>query len=363
MEQDYYNILNVTKSASPEEIKKSYRKLAIKWHPDKNKDNPSAEDKFKEISAAYDVLSDQNKKAQYDQFGHSAFTQQNSGGRPGGGFHNQGHDPFDMFDSFFNQRRGGGAGSSHTYTSNSASSSQNFKGSNLLYEVEITLYDIIKDKSMNISFNRNGMCKSCQGSGETSKSSLKGCSQCGGHGVIFRQMGMMQVQQTCPTCGGSGSILQNPCNPCQGSGTTQERIKTNIKIPKGCPDGTRLRVSEMGNFGGRRGTYGDLFVMIHVKHDEIFERDGNDLVCQHSIEFQDMILGTDKKIDSLYGKVNLKIPKNCQPDSVLRIKDYGLPNMRSDTSKGDMFVVIKPKFPDNISVEQKSILELYKKSK
>ena len=366
MSEDYYNILNVSRSATPEEIKKAYRKLAIKWHPDKNKDNPDAEEKFKKISEAYDVLSNESKKQQYDQFGHDAFTQQGQGGHPGGaGFHHQGFDPFDMFDSFFDQRRGGRTnhgGSSHFYTSDNQSR-QNFTGSNLAHEVELTLKDIIKDKTLNISFTRNGLCEPCEGTGETANSSLKPCTQCGGHGSVYRQMGPMQIQQTCPTCGGSGHILNNPCNPCKGSGVKQERVKTSIKIPKGCPDGTKLRVTDMGNYGGRQGSFGDLFVIVHIKKDEYFERDGNDLICHEHIPFYDMIIGTNITIDSLYGGVNLKIPQNTQPDSVLRIKDYGLPNMRSENAKGDLYVIVKPEFPKTLSVEEKSILELYKKTK
>ena len=361
MEQDYYNILNVTKSASPEEIKKSYRKLAIKWHPDKNQGDPSAEEQFKKISEAYGVLSDQNKKAQYDQFGHAAFKQQGGSGGSGG-FH---HDPFDMFNSFF----GGGArpnpnGFNDFFTSDSGRKSNSGPGGNLKVDIEVTLKDIIHDKKHTLSYTRNGLCKSCSGSGETKNSSLKMCPTCGGQGSVFRRMGPMQMEQTCPTCAGPGTILQNPCNPCQGSGVVNEKINTTIKIPKGCHTGVKLRISEMGNYGGRNSSgFGDLFAVIYVKKDNYFDRDGSDLFCQEEVQFYDMITGAQRTVKSLYGKVNLKIPTCTQPDAVLRIPNYGLPNMRSETSKGDMFVLIKPMFPRSLNTEQKSILELYKKSK
>jgi len=362
MSEDYYKILNVSKSASKDELKKAYRKLAIKWHPDKNKDNPEAEEKFKEISEAYDILSDENKRAQYDQFGHSAFKQGGMGGNAGF----QG-DPFDMFNSFFNGGAGpGGFGdffdSGMGGTRESYGKQKNASGSNLKIDIEVSLQEIINETNKKINYTRNGLCNACSGTGQTEHSRLKNCTQCGGAGAVYRRMGPMQVQQTCPTCGGLGTILQNPCTPCQGSGIMEEKINTNVKIPKGCQSGVKLRMTDMGNFGGRDGSFGDLFVVIYVRKDSYFERDGNDLICEEKIDFYDMILGGTKTIKSLYGKVNVKIPRGSQPETVLRVGDYGLPNMRSDTVKGDLFVVLKPKFPEKINSEQQSILELYKKS-
>lgn len=362
MSEDFYNILNVSKNASAEEIKKAYRKLAIKWHPDKNKDDPSAEEQFKKISEAYDVLSDETKRSQYDQFGHAAFNQ-NGMGSGRSNFHN---DPFDMFNSFF----GGGARPNpgnfdNFFTSENTRRNRNTgPGSNLKVDIEVKLKDIIVEQSHKISYTRNGMCKSCSGTGETKDSSLKICSQCGGQGSVFRRMGPMQMEQTCPTCAGEGQILANPCQPCQGSGTIPEKMNTVIKIPKGCHTGVKLRISEMGNYGGRNSAgFGDLYAVIYVQKDEYFERDGNDLYCEESVNFYDMITGTQKTINSLYGKVNVKIPQCTQPDAILRVIDHGLPNMRSDSSKGDMFVVVKPKFPKTLNTEQKSILDLYRKTK
>ena len=175
-------------------------------------------------------------------------------------------------------------------------------------------------------------------------------------------MGPMQMESPCPTCNGSGNILKNPCNVCHGSGAKEEKVNTTIKIPKGCFTGVKLRMAEMGNYGGRNGNFGDLFVIIHVRKDPYFERDGNDLYCEESIDFCDMILGANRKLNSLYGKVNFKIPPGLQPGSTLRIPNYGMPVMRSETAKGDLFVSIQPKFPTKLNAEQKSILELFRKA-
>jgi molecular chaperone DnaJ len=351
MEQDYYNILNVTESASADEIKKSYRKLAIKWHPDKNQGNPEAEEQFKKISEAYDVLSDENKKAQYDQFGHAAFKQQGQGG----GRH---HDPFDMFNSFFG---GGGGNFDSFFTSDNRKKRQPTQGSDLKIDIEVKLSEIINESHRTIKYTRNGKCNSCNGTGETSTSTYKQCKTCNGHGIIYRRMGPMQMEQTCPSCEGTGQELHDGCVKCQGQGVITEKIETRIKIPKGCHTGVKLRVSKHGNYI-KGGGFGDLYAVIYVKKDEYFERDGDHLICEEHIDFYDMILGENKVIKSLYGKVNLKIPTGTQPDSILRVIGHGLPRMRSTESKGDLYVIIKPIFPRKISNENRSILELYKKS-
>ena len=353
MEEDYYNILNVTKSSSPEEIKKAYRKLAIKWHPDKNQGDPAAEEQFKKISEAYDVLSDENKKSQYDQFGHSTFKQQGSGQQQ----HH--HDPFDMFNSFFG---GGGGRFDNFFTTDNRKQRQPTSGSDLKIDIEVKLNEIISESHRTIKYTRNGKCGSCHGTGETSKSTYKQCKTCRGQGSVYRRMGPMQMEQVCPTCDGSGSELHGGCMSCSGHGITTETIETKIKIPKGCHSGVKLRVSKHGNYI-KGGEYGDLYAVVYVKKDEYFERDGDHLICEEHIDFYDLILGATKVINSLKGLVNLKIPPCTQPESILRVTGYGLPNMRSNTTHGDLYVMIKPKFPKQITVEQKSILELYKKTK
>ena len=359
MSEDYYNLLNVSKSASADEIKKSYRKLAIKWHPDKNKGDANAEEKFKKISEAYDVLSDESKRQSYDQFGHDAF-QSGRGGH--GGFHG-GNDPFDMFNSFF----GGGGGNSNSSGFDGFFTRENGRrarkknpGSNLKLDIEVTLLDITREKNINLSYTRNDRCNMCDGTGNTSSSTTASCGSCGGRGSVYRSMGIMQIEQPCGVCGGSGTIIKNPCNRCVGSGIKSKKINTSIKIPIGCHNGLKLRVSGMGNYD--KGGFGDLYVFVHVKSEEEYDRDGDDLYRKLSIDFEDMILGKVLELDSLYGNVKVKIPKFSKPDQVLKVKDFGIPNMNTH-NKGDMFLVLSPKLPNELSSEQEKILELFRNSK
>lgn len=360
MNNDYYTTLSVSKTASSDEIKKAYRKLAIKWHPDKNKGDAAAEEQFKKISEAYEVLSDENKKAQYDQFGHAAFQQ---GPGPSAGGFQGGRDPFDMFDSFFNQGRGqssGPGGFNGFFTrENGKKSRKNIVGSNLKLDVEVKLKDIIKEKSINLSYTRNDRCNSCDGSGTTTQSSHVSCNACGGRGVLYRNMGIMQIEQECSNCSGSGTMIKNPCNNCRGSGVTARKTNTTVKIPVGCHSGIKLRVSGLGNYD--KAGYGDLYVFIHVLNDEIYDRDGDDVIRKLDINFYDLLLGTELEIESLYGNVKVKIPRMSKSDQILKVKDHGVPSMSSHR-KGDMFLILNPKFPTEITDEQKSILQLYKKS-
>ena len=358
MNEDYYTTLSVSKTASTDEIKKAYRKLAIKWHPDKNKGDAAAEEQFKKISEAYEVLSDENKKAKYDQFGHNAFQQ-----GPGAGGFQGGRYPFDMFDSFFNQGRGQGSGqggfNGFFTRENGKKSRKNIVGSNLKLDVEVKLKDIIKEKSINLSYTRNDRCTSCEGSGTTSQSSHTSCTHCGGRGVLYRNMGIMQIEQECGQCSGTGTMIKNPCNTCRGSGVTTRKANATVKIPVGSHSGIKLRVSGLGNYD--KAGYGDLYVFIHVLNDELYDRDGDDVIRKLDINFYDLLLGTELEIESLYGNVKVKIPKMSKPDQILKVKDYGVPNMSSHR-KGDMFLILNPNFPTEITEEQKSILQLYKKS-
>ena len=365
MAEDYYTVLNVTKRASQDELKKAYRKLAIQWHPDKNKGDSAAEEKFKKISEAYDVLSDTEKRARYDQFGHAAFQQGQQGNRGP----SPGHDPFDIFNTFFGGGAGGGShpfgnpGSNFNeqfFTREGPRSSRDHPGSNLKMEVEVKLKDIIKEKSINLSYTREDQCNTCNGQGRTSNSSTTTCDQCGGRGAIYRQMGVMQLEQACPYCEGSGSIIKNPCGKCHGNGRTSKKVNTNIKIPIGAHTGMKLRVSGMGNYD--KGGFGDLYVFISVQNDETYERNGDDIIRRLQISFAEMILGTELKIDSLYGKVKIRIPKLSKPEKVLRINDHGIPNMNTH-KKGDMYLIVQPEFPTKLSDDQRRILELYKKTK
>ena len=299
MAEDYYTTLNLDRSATTEQIKKSYRKLAIKWHPDKNKGDANAEEKFKKISEAYDVLSDENKRRQYDQFGHTAFSQQSQGR---GGFQ---HDPFDIFNSFFGGNAGasGGSGFNSSFFTRESNgrNTRNQVGSNLKIDVEVSLEDIIKDKKINLSFNRQDKCNSCKGTGQTNESSVQSCRVCGGNGRVYRQLGPMQMEQQCPSCGGQGTMISNPCRSCSGNGVTQKKINTSINVPMGSHSGVKLRLADLGNYD--KGGYGDLYVYIFVKPHKLYDRDSDDVIKKLELSFEDMILGSTQTIDSLYGSV------------------------------------------------------------
>jgi molecular chaperone DnaJ len=355
MKQDYYVLLNVNRDASQDEIKKAYRKLAVKWHPDKNKNNPAAEEKFKQISQAYDVLSNEQKRTTYDQFGPDRPVNNS-----GGDFHS---DPFDIFNSFFSGTRANSSSGFDGFFTRDGNATRKRKpaGEHLQMAIEVELKDLINDINKTVSFTRHGKCSSCNGHGSTDLNSFTTCVTCGGQGVLFQHMGSMQIQQPCSVCEGDGKVLKNPCNSCSGYGTQQEQIKTNIKIPTGCHSGVRLRVSGFGNYI-KGGIFGDLYVEVNVKKDKLFDREGNDIVVMYDLDFYEMILGCNKQIDSLSGKLSIKIPPNSQPKAILKIEKHGLPDMREPRLVGDMFVVLNPKFPKETSKEQTSILELYRKT-
>lgn len=347
MNEDYYTLLGVTRNTTESEIKKAYRKLAIKFHPDKNKDDKTAEEKFKKISEAYEVLSNPDKKQKYDTLGHDHFV--NS--RGGGGFQSN-TDPFEAFNSFFQN------GFHKNDPFNQTTSPK--VGSNLKIDLEVNLKEIINDTTKITKYKRHGKCNKCEGHGVNDNSKIQNCNTCGGNGAVYRRMGPMQVQQVCPTCRGAGTYILNPCGGCNGSGITEETLDINLKIPRGVHNGTRLRVSEHGNYV-KDGTFGDLYVHVYIKHDTRYERDGDDILCSEEIDFQDLILGTKKNIESLYGKISITIPPLSKPDRVLKVKEHGLPNSRTGR-KSCMYVVLKARFPDKISMEQKSILDLYTKT-
>lgn len=354
MSEDYYSILEVSRNVDASELKKAYRKLAIKWHPDKNKGDSSAEEKFKKISEAYDVLSDEKKKSQYDAMGHDMYTKQGSGGGSGG-FHS---DPFDVFNSFFG---GGGRGPFSDFFGGRNERQQKSSGSNLQINIQVKLHDIIFGKETNIKYKREEKCNQCRGTGAAPHAKVETCGTCRGSGFVYRQMGVMQIQQHCPSCDGSGRMITSPCHTCSGSGIEQTTNNVKIKIPKGASSGVKLRVSSGGN-SDRNGNYGDLYVILVVEDDGKYERNGDDLIMKEIIEFQDLILGCTKKVQTPHGTINLQIPKFSNNESVLKIKEHGIPSMVNG-SLGDFYVILNAEFPKTLTEEQKSILELYKKTK
>ncbi len=354
--RDYYDVLGVNKGAKPEEIKSAYRKLAVKYHPDKNSGNKSAEEKFKEASEAYGILSDKNKKENYDNFGHAAF--ENSGGGQGGGFGGfggfNGSDFSDIFEDFFGdfggQRRSGGRGSNNRN-----------RGSDLRYDLSITLEEAYSGKKQNIQFSSTEKCNICKGNGSKPGFTADRCTYCGGNGKIRSNQGFFTVQQTCPQCSGSGEEITNPCNDCSGSGNKQTSKKISVTIPKGVDDGTRIRLAGKGEAGTRGGTSGDLYLFINVKSHDLFKRSDVNLFFEFPISMADAALGTTIEIPTIDGKkAKIKIPDGTQDGKQFRLKGKGMPFIRRG-DYGDLYVKVKMEIPVYLNKEQKDLLERFRK--
>ncbi len=343
MARDYYETLGIDRSASQSDIKKAYRKLAVKYHPDKNPGDKEAEDRFKEVSQAYEVLSDESKRRQYDQYGHEAFTR---GGRGSAA----GVDPFDIFsqvfgsgifDSFF-----GGGG-------RSASGPQS--GSDLRYDLQIDFEDAVFGADREISIPRAETCSSCGGSGCEPGTSRRTCPHCRGAGQVSVAQGFFSIRQPCPHCAGTGEVVDHPCASCRGEGRIKRRKKIRIHIPAGVETGSRLRVSAEGEAGRRGGPPGDLYVVLHVKEHDLFKRDGEDLHCDVPIPFPIAALGGIVKVPTIGGAAELKIPAGTQTGSVFRLRGKGVPSVRG-LGRGDQHVRIHVEVPTNLSGIQKTKL-------
>lgn len=344
--RDYYDVLGVEKGAEAAAIKKAYRKLAMKYHPDRNSDDPKADEKFKEASEAYEILSDADKRAAYDRMGHAAFE---GGAGGGGGFGGGGFGGFedigDIFGNMFGgggQRRGGGQ--------------RQRKGSDLRYVIELTLEEAIKGDKKTISFTAPATCKTCDGKGAKDPKDVKTCTQCGGAGQVRMSQGFFSVQQTCPVCHGSGKEIKNPCGTCHGTGTEQRKRSLEVSIPAGVDNGNRIRISGEGEPGGPGGINGDLFVEVVVKPHDIFERDGADLYMDVPISFPDAALGTKIEIPTLDGRVNLSIPEGTQSGKMFRLTGKGVTPIRS-SMRGDLYCRVKVETPVKLSGKQKQLIE------
>ncbi|HJO92379.1 MAG TPA: molecular chaperone DnaJ [Victivallales bacterium] len=354
MANDYYDTLGVAKSATITEIKKSYRKLAIKYHPDKNPGDKSAEDKFKEISQAYEVLSDTSKRSQYDQFGHDAFTRSGRGGAGTGGF----HDPFDIFSSvfggsggsIFEEFFGGGMGGRGSQTRSSVQD-----GSDLRYDLEIDFEDAVYGGDKKISFARLQTCSSCSGNGCKAGSGKVTCSRCGGSGYVSTNHGFLSMRQGCPSCRGTGQIIEKPCPKCSGEGRVRTQKTIQVHIPPGVDTGSRLRVAGEGESGVGGGRAGDLFIVIHVRSHEVFHRDGSDVMCEVPIEFTTAALGGIIEVPTISGKAKLKIPEGTQSGTVLRMRGKGIPSLRGGR-RGDQHIKIFVEVPQKLTKSQKEKL-------
>tara|TARA_Y100000590_G_scaffold145199_1_gene166979 strand:+ start:1720 stop:2862 length:1143 start_codon:yes stop_codon:yes gene_type:complete len=354
--RDYYEVLGVIKSASSDEIKKSYRKLALKYHPDRNKGDKTAEAKFKEASEAYHVLSDKQRKANYDQFGHAAF--EGAGGRGGFSnfdFSNAFSDIFgsDIFDDIFEGFGGSrGRGRRRSY---------DFRGADLRYDLSISLEDAYSGLKQEINFSSSDKCEKCNGHGSEPGSKPVACSTCGGQGQVRSSQGFFTVQQTCPDCTGSGEQISDPCKDCRGIGKKQTRKKIYTNIPKGVDDGTRIRLSGKGEAGIKGGGNGDLYIFVSVKSHSIFKRSEENLFFEFPISLADAALGATVEVPTIDGgKAKVKIPAGTQNGKQFRLKGKGMPMMRNKNF-GDLYIQAFTEVPASLTKEQKNLLEQFKK--
>lgn len=348
--RDYYETLGVGRNASEDEIKKAYRKLAIKFHPDKNPGNKEAEEKFKEISSAFEVLKDEEKRRKYDQFGHDAFR--------AGGSSASGVDPFDLFRDVF----GGGGGSGgfgsifDDFFGGSSPSQDGGRGSDLRVSVSISLEQASTGVEKEIKYHHHDICTRCKGTGASPGSGKVMCSTCGGIGQVASNQGFISIRRTCPTCKGSGVTIEKPCHVCRGEGRSRIQGSVKVNIPKGVSDGNRLCSRGRGDAGLRGGTRGDLYVDVNVKPHEFFERDEDDLFHEIMIPFSLATLGGNIQSKTLEGKVSLKIPPATPSNKTFRIKDKGMPNLRSPSRRGDLYVRVNVKVPEKLTKEQREKL-------
>ena len=350
--RDYYEVLGVEREASASDIKKAYRKLAIQYHPDKNPDDAEAEEKFKELGEAYDVLGDEEKRAAYDRYGHSAFSQGGGGAGGGGGF----HDPFDIFREVFGGG-GGGGGMFEEFFGGRRQRSARRGGADLRYDLQITLEEAAYGIEKQIEIEKFGACPKCDASGSASGGSgTKTCATCGGRGQVISSRGFFQVQQTCPSCQGAGQTIADPCKSCGGEGRTQQTSRVKLKIPAGIADGNRLRSTGNGDAGMRGGPSGDLYVVIHIQEHEIFQRDEEDLYCEVPLSFSKAALGGELTVPTLEGKASIKIPPGTQSGTTFRLRGNGVRVLGSNY-KGDLLVQVQVEVPSKLNSDQKEKLQ------
>ena len=347
-DRDFYDILGVQKNASDDEIKKSYRKLAMKYHPDRNKDDKEAEKKFKEATAAYEALKDPEKRAAYDQYGHDAFRQGGMGGAQGFGDFAGGFS--DIFEEFF----GGGFGGSSRQRGPQ-------RGSDLRYNMSVTLQEAFAGKKSQIRIPGYESCDSCSATGSADKSGPSTCSTCGGHGKVRSTQGFFSIERPCPTCGGEGSSIKNPCLKCSGTGQLKKQKTISVSIPAGVDDGTRIRISGEGEPGQRGAGNGDLYIFVQVQKDKLFEREEENIFCQIPISITTAILGGDVEVPTIEGKkARLNIPAGTQSETQFRLKSKGMSILRQ-ARRGDMYVEVSVEIPVNLNSKQKAILQEFEK--
>lgn len=342
MSKDYYQILGVSRTASPDEIKKVYRRLAMKFHPDKNPDDPAAAEQFKEITEAYEVLSNPDKRQEYDTFGivggrlNEAYPDFDAGfGMGFGGLFE------DIFEGFFGR-------------SGRRSAAQ--RGADYRYTLTITLEEAAKGTEKEISLSRLEMCEDCRGSGAQPGTRPKACTACRGSGQVRFSRGFLTVSQTCHRCGGEGHVIDSPCRSCRGEGRIRRERRVSVKIPEGVETGTRLRISGEGEAGGRGGPPGDLYVVVQIAAHPIFRREGDDLTCEVPVNFTQAALGGETMVPTLNGMIPMHIPSGTQPGAEFRLEGYGLPNLRG-YGRGDLKVKVLVEIPTHLTTKQRELLE------
>lgn len=353
--RDYYEILNVPRSASADEIKKAYRKMALKYHPDKNPDDPTAEGKFKEAAEAYEVLSDAEKKQRYDRYGHDGVK-----GMPGGGFNMSMDDIFSNFGDIFGDAFGGAFSDAFGFGTRGRTRRRVNRGTNLRVKVKLSLEEISTGVEKKIKVNKYVSCDQCNGTGAEKAASMNTCPTCHGQGQVTRVtstfLGQMQTTSTCPTCDGEGTVIGTKCNKCFGNGIVKGEEIIPVHIPAGVADGMQLSMSGKGNAAARSGIPGDLLILVEEHEHEHFTRDGNNLIYEHFISLPEAALGASVDIPTLDGKVRIKIEAGTQSGRILRLKGKGLPDLNG-YSRGDLLVNLSVWTPRNLSREEQQILE------
>ncbi len=345
--RDYYQVLGVERNASEAEIKKAFKRLAMKYHPDRNPDDKQAEEKFKEAKEAYDVLSDSQKRAAYDQFGHAGVDASVGGA---GGFHSGGASFSDIFGDVFGDIFGGGRGETRAY-----------RGADLRYQLELSLEEAVRGTTVKIRYPVTVICSTCDGSGARPGSKPTSCPTCGGQGQVRIQQGFFSVQQTCPRCHGRGQVVTDPCPACHGEGRVQENKTLSVKVPPGVDEGDRIRLAGEGEAGENGGPPGDLYVQIHVRPHPIFQRQNNDLYCEVPISFTTAALGGELEVPTLDGNVKLKIPPETQTGKQFRLRGKGVSPVRGGPT-GDLICKVVLETPVNLNREQKELLREFERS-
>jgi molecular chaperone DnaJ len=349
--RDYYDVLGVDRSASDEEIKKAYRKLALKFHPDKNPGDKSAEEKFKELGEAYEALSDPQKRAAYDHYGHAAFDARARAAGRAGGFGGGFHDPFEVFREVF----GGGSIFDEFFGGRSDPTGPQ-RGGDIRYDLELSFEEAAHGCEKEVTLHKAEACEHCHGTGRGADSKLRVCPACGGRGQIVTSRGIFSIAQTCSRCDGAGRTIENPCRACHGAGRRERATKVTVRVPPGVDNGLRLRMTGNGEAGASGGPPGDLYVVLHVRPHELFQREGDDLLCDVPLSFVQAALGAEIEVPTLDGRAHIKIPPGTQSGTVFRLKGKGVRNVQG-YGHGDLHVRVNVEVPARLDAAQRAKLE------